>query len=129
MLRRTMLASVLGALVGATALAMSCTTASAQTLVMWGPEQITEPLTAELWNGLKADFESANPGVTVEFMPPTGNITNGAVQAAIQSNAGPDVILTNSGIARVTTVVDAKLIAPLTSDYASRGWGRNLRGA
>lgn len=126
MLRRTMLASALGALVGVTALAITPTAANAQTLVMWGPEQITEPLTAELWNGLKADFETANPGVTVEFMPPTGNITNGAVQAAIQSNAGPDVILTNSGIARVTTVVDAKLIEPLTADYASRGWDKQL---
>jgi raffinose/stachyose/melibiose transport system substrate-binding protein len=126
MLRRTILASALGALVGTAALAATTSFASAQTLVMWGPEQITEPLIAELWNGLKADFEAANPGVTVEFMPPTGTISNGAVQAAIQSNAGPDVILTNSGIARVTTVVDAKLIAPLTADYTSRGWGKQI---
>lgn len=99
---------------------------AADTLVMWGPEQISEPLVAKLWNGLKADFEAANPGVTVEFMPPTGTISNGAVQAAIQSNAGPDVVLTNSGIARVTTVVDAKLVAPLTAAYTERGWDKLL---
>lgn len=123
MQRRTLLASALAALAATGSLA---TAAQAQTLVMWGPEQITEPLIAELWNGIKADFEAANPGVTVAFMPPTGTISNGAVQAAIQSNAGPDVILTNSGIARVTTVVDAKLVAPLTSAYTGRGWDEQL---
>lgn len=126
MLRRTILASAISALVAAGTVATTTGLASAQTLVMWGPEQIAEPLIAELWNGLKADFEAANPGVTVEFMPPTGTISNGAVQAAIQSNVGPDVILTNSGIARVTTVVDAKLIASLTADYTGRGWGEQI---
>lgn len=123
--RRTLMASALAALAAAGALG-AATAAQAQTLVMWGPEQITEPLVAELWNGIKADFEAANPGVTVEFMPPTGNISDGAVQAAIQSNAGPDVMLTNSGIARVTTVVDAALVAPLTSAYAERGWDKQI---
>lgn len=126
MLRRTLLATALGALASASGLMAMTSLASAETLVMWGPEQITEPLIAELWNGLKADFEAANPGVTVEFMPPTGTISNGAVQAAIQSNAGPDVVLTNSGIARVSMVVDAKLIAPLTADYTSRGWDKQI---
>jgi len=123
MQRRTLLASALAALAATGSLA---TAAQEDTLVMWGPEQITEPLIAELWNGIKADFEAANPGVTVEFMPPTGTISNGAVQAAIQSNAGPDVVLTNSGIARVTTVVDAKLVAPLTTAYTERGWDKQL---
>lgn len=121
MLRRTLLASA-----AALAVAGLASGAEAQALVMWGPEQITEPLVAELWNGLKAEFEAANPGVTVEFMPPTGTISNGAVQAAIQSNAGPDVILTNSGIARVTTVVDAKLVSPLTAAYSERGWDKQI---
>jgi raffinose/stachyose/melibiose transport system substrate-binding protein len=121
MLRRTLLASA-----AALAAASLASGAQAQTLVMWGPEQITEPLVAELWNGLKADFEAANPGVTVAFMPPTGTISNGAVQAAIQSNAGPDVILTNSGIARVSTVVDAKLVSPLTAAYTERGWDQQI---
>ena len=88
--------------------------ANAQTLKMWGPEQITEPLVAELWNGIKADFEKANPGVTVEFMPPTGTISNGAVQSAIQSDAGPDVILTNSGIGRISIVKNAGQVMALT---------------
>ena len=96
--------------------------AKAETLRMWGPEQITEPLIAELWHGIKADFEAANPGVTVEFIPPTGTISNGAVQSAIQSDAGPDVILTNSGIGRVTVVKNAKQVIPLTADYEKRGW-------
>lgn len=122
MLRRTLLASAAAVL----ATAGLAGGAQAQKLVMWGPEQITEPLIAELWNGLKAEFEAANPGVTVEFMPPTGTISNGAVQAAIQSNAGPDVILTNSGIARVTTVVDAKLVSPLTAAYSQRGWDKQI---
>lgn len=100
--------------------------ASAQTLRMWGPEQITEPVVAELWNGIKADFQAANPGVTVEFVPPTGTISNGAVQAAIQSDAGPDVILTNSGIGRVTVVKNARQIAPLTADYEKRGWKNEI---
>ncbi|BCH26505.1 ABC transporter substrate-binding protein [Mesorhizobium sp. L-8-3] len=125
MQRRTLMASALAALAAAVTLG-AATAARAQTLVMWGPEQITEPLVAELWNGIKSDFEAANPGVTVEFMPPTGNISNGAVQAAIQSNAGPDVMLTNSGIARVTTVVDAALVAPLTAAYTERGWDKQI---
>lgn len=112
---------VRGAAAVALAAAMSLP-ASAQTLRMWGPEQITEPLIAELWNGLKADFEAANPGVTVEFTPPTGTISNGAIQAAIQSDAGPDVILTNSGIGRIAVVKNANLVAPLTAQYEERGW-------
>jgi len=96
--------------------------AQAQTLTVWATDQLAQPLVAELWNKLKADFEAANPGVTVEYMPPTGTISNGAVQAAIQSNAGPDVLLTNSGIGRVSTVVNAKLIQPLTAHYSDMGW-------
>lgn len=103
-------------------MAVSGAPATAETLRMWGPEQITEPLVAELWNGIKADFEAANPGVTVEFMPPTGTISNGAVQAAIQSDVGPDVILTNSGIGRVTVVKNANQVIPLTAHYEERGW-------
>lgn len=125
MQRRVLMASALAALAATGALG-AVTAAQAQTLVMWGPEQITEPLVAELWNGIRADFEAANPGVTVEFMPPTGNISDGAVQAAIQSNAGPDVMLTNSGVARVSTVVDAALVAPLTAAYAERGWDQQI---
>mgnify|MGYP006185283423 CR=1 FL=1 len=79
-MRRTLLASAAALMAAGLA-----TGAAAQTLVMWGPEQITEPLIAELWNGLKAEFEAANPGVTVEFMPPTGTISNGAVQAAMEA--------------------------------------------
>lgn len=108
-----------------TALAAMIATSSlahAETLKMWGPEQITEPLVAQLWNGIKADFERANPDVTVEFMPPTGTISNGAVQAAIQSDAGPDVILTNSGIGRISVVKNAKQVMPLTEQYEKRGW-------
>ncbi|QSY98378.1 extracellular solute-binding protein (plasmid) [Rhizobium bangladeshense] len=108
-----------------TALAAMIATSSlahAETLKMWGPEQITEPLVAQLWNGIKADFEKANPGVTVEFTPPTGTISNGAVQAAIQSDAGPDVILTNSGIGRISVVKNAKQVMPLTEQYEKRGW-------
>ncbi len=97
----------------------------AQTLKMWGPENIANPETAELWNEIKAGFEANNPGVTVEFMPPTGTISNGAVQAAIQSDAGPDVVWTNSGIGRMTVVVDAGLVQPLTEEYKS-GWSEKI---
>lgn len=124
MLRRTILASALAAL--ATTVALPAATAQAQTLVVWATDQMAQPPVAELWNKLKADFEAANPGVTVEYMPSTGTISNGAVQAAIQSNAGPDVLLTNSGIGRVSTVVNAKLIQPLTPYYESMGWKDKL---
>jgi len=120
MLRRTLMASAV-ALAAAGLLAVP-TLAQAQTLTVWATDQLADPLVAEVWNRLKADFEAANPGVTVEYMPPTGTISNGAVQAAIQSDAGPDVLLTNSGIGRVTTVVNAKLIAPLTAHYSDMGW-------
>src|SRR6185436_7916931 len=66
------------------------------------------------------------PGVTVQYMTPTGTISNGAVQAAIQSSAGPDVILANSGIGRVGTVARAKLVQPLTGAYEARGWNGRL---
>ncbi len=102
--------------------------AHAQTLRMWGPEQLNDPEIAKLWNEIKADFEKRNPGVTVQYMQPTGTITNGAVQAAIQSDAGPDVILTNSGIGRVGVVAEAKLVVPLTAYYEQRGWKLRLHG-
>jgi raffinose/stachyose/melibiose transport system substrate-binding protein len=99
---------------------------TAQTLKIWGPEQLNDPAIAELWRQIKAGFEQANPGVTVQYMTPTGTISNGAVQAALQSSAGPDVILTNSGIGRVGTVARAKLIQPLTAAYEARGWKGQL---
>lgn len=103
---------------------ISATPSRAETkiLKMWGPEQITEPAVAQLWNSIREEFEKANPGVMVEFMAPTGTITNGAVQAAIQSAVGPDVILTNSGIGRISVVRNAKQVMPLTEQYEKRGW-------
>jgi raffinose/stachyose/melibiose transport system substrate-binding protein len=121
MLRRHLLTSALAVMVGAAGLAIPAL-ANAQTLTVWATDQLAQPSVAELWNKLKADFEAQNPGVTVEYMPPTGTISNGAVQAAIQSNAGPDVLLTNSGIGRVTTVVNSKLVQPLTENYEKLGW-------
>ena len=121
MLRRTFMTSTV-ALMAAGAI-MKPAFAQAQTLVVWASDQMAaDPAVATLWNKLKTDFETANPGVTVEYMPPTGTISNGAVQAAIQSDAGPDVLLTNSGVGRVTTVVNSKLIQPLTSQYTDMGW-------
>ncbi|MGL4961069.1 MAG: ABC transporter substrate-binding protein [Inquilinus sp.] len=112
--------------VAATAIAAAFAPAKAEVLKIWGAEQITDPLIADLWNGLKADFEKANPGVTVEFMVPTGTISNGAVQAAIQSDAGPDLVLTNSGVGRVGIVAKAGLVVPLTRYYDERGWKAQL---
>ncbi|WP_342363858.1 ABC transporter substrate-binding protein [Terrarubrum flagellatum] len=114
------------ALAGTIGFCLASGGAQAQTLKIWGPEQLTDPLVAQLWNELKADFEKLNPGVTVTFTPPTGTINTGAVQAAIQSNAGPDLVLTNSGIGRVQIVAKAKLVQPLTGYYESRGWKNQL---
>jgi raffinose/stachyose/melibiose transport system substrate-binding protein len=95
-------------------------------LKIWGPEQLNDPAIAELWGEIKSGFEARNPGVIVQYMTPTGTISNGAVQAAIQSSAGPDVILTNSGIGRVGTVARAKLVQPLAAAYEARGWSGKL---
>jgi raffinose/stachyose/melibiose transport system substrate-binding protein len=115
--------AIAGVLISASALATP--PVHAETLRMWGPENITDPVAAELWNEIKAGFEAQNPGVTVEFIPPSGTISNGAVQAAIQSDAGPDVLWTNSGVGRVKVVVDANLVQPLTADYDA-GWSGKI---
>ncbi|GLQ53359.1 ABC transporter substrate-binding protein [Devosia nitrariae] len=112
--------AMLAALAGA-AFAVPATV-QAQNLVVWGSDLQADPLVNELWQEIKTRFEEANPGVTIEYMPPTGNISDGAVQAAIQSEAGPDVLLTNSGIGRVTIVANAKLVQPLTAQYEELGW-------
>lgn len=96
--------------------------AQSQTLVVWATDLLAEPVTAELWTKIKGDFEAANPGVTVKYMQPTGNISNGAVQAAIQSNVGPDVLVTTAGVGRVAILANAKLVRPLTAEYVKRGW-------
>ena len=116
---------LLAALALTTSLAITGT-AAAQTLTVWGDENLSDPHVRPLWDEIAAMFEKDNPGVTVEYMLPTGNISNGAVQAAIQSNAGPDVMLTNSGIGRTTIVVNAKLVAPLTQYYDELGWDEKL---
>jgi raffinose/stachyose/melibiose transport system substrate-binding protein len=113
-------AALLAALTGA-AFAVPAA-AHAQNLVVWGSDLQADPLVNELWQEIKTRFEAANPGVTIQYMPPTGNISDGAVQAAIQSDAGPDVLLTNSGIGRVTIVANAKLVQPLTAEYEELGW-------
>ena len=118
-------------LVAAVAVALSASFAAtgwsqAQNLVVWGSDLQADPEVAALWEDIAHRFEAANPGVTVEYMHPTGNISNGAVQAAIQSDAGPDVLLTNSGVGRVTIVSNAKLVQPLTPYYESMGWKAKL---
>ena len=100
--------------------------AAAETLRVWGPEQYTQDEVRALWDELDAKFEAMHPGVTVEHMQPTGTINDGAVQAAIQSGVGPDVLLTNSGVGRVGIVARANLIQPLTEAYAEHGWGERL---
>ena len=120
MTRKAGFLSVLTAAVAATGISTGM--AHAEKLVVWAGEQMSNPVVAEGWNKLKADFEAQNPGITVEYMLPTGMIDNGAVQAAIQSDAGPDVLLTNSGLGRMTTVVKAKLVRPLTTYYEEHGW-------
>jgi raffinose/stachyose/melibiose transport system substrate-binding protein len=98
----------------------------AQNLMVWGSDLQADPKIAALWEEIANRFVADNPGVTVEYMLPTGNISNGAVQAAIQSDAGPDVMLTNSGVGRVTIVANAKLVQPLTAQYTEMGWKDKL---
>jgi raffinose/stachyose/melibiose transport system substrate-binding protein len=122
MIRTSGLALALGLLTAAAFIPA----ASAQTLTVWGSESQSDPLVGELWAEIAARFEAKHEGVTVEYMQPTGNISNGAVQAAIQSNAGPDVLLTNSGIGRVSIVANAGLVRPLAEQYAEFGWDQQL---
>lgn len=100
------------------------TIASSQVLRVWGGH--SDPQIHDMWEQLKAAFEAEHPGVTVEYMIPTGNIDDGGVQAAIRSGAGPDVLLTNAGIGRVGLVAQAGLIEPLTELYEERGWNERL---
>jgi raffinose/stachyose/melibiose transport system substrate-binding protein len=113
------MAAALGS--GFLAAALTAPAAQAETLTMWGPERISDPEVSALWEEIASGFEATHPDVEVEFMAPTGTISNGAVQAALQSGAGPDVVLTNSGLGRTTAVVEAGLVSPLTEQYVA-GW-------
>jgi raffinose/stachyose/melibiose transport system substrate-binding protein len=126
MLKSTMATTAM-ALMAATASLLGTTAAvQAQNLVVWGSDLQADPEIAPLWEEIADRFVADNPGVTVEYMLPTGNISDGAVQAAIQSDAGPDVLLTNSGVGRVTIVAKAKLVQPLTAQYKEMGWRDQL---
>jgi len=122
MKRRTVIASAPALAAAGALVSRSYAQSPRRTLRVWGSDQLSEPTVAALWAQLKADFEAMHPGVTIEYVIPTGTISNGAVQAAIQSDAGPDVVRTNSGPARIGVVVNSKLVLPLTQYYGSKNW-------
>lgn len=100
------------------------TVVNGQVLHVWGSS--VQPEIKDMWDQLKAAFEAEHPGVTVEYIIPTVSVDDGAVQAAIRSGAGPDVLLTNAGVGRVGLLAQAGLIEPLTDLYAEQGWDERL---
>src|SRR5581483_2671073 len=77
------------------------------------------------WSKVFDGFK-AKTGITVETITNTGTVEDGTVPTALKSGAGPDVVLINSGPARIGFLAQAGLTKPLDDVYKQLNWTDRL---
>jgi len=97
--------------------------ASAQeevTLVVW--DNWTRDAEQAMIEQLNAEFEEANPGVTIQREAyDTTDLTN-ILPLALSEDSGPDVAMINQGYTGMGALVEAGLLLPLDSYAEQYGW-------
>lgn len=92
----------------------------ATTLTVW--DNWTREVDSEMIETLNAEFEAANPGVTIEReVYETSDLTE-LLPLALSEASGPDVAMINQGIANMGPLVEAGLLLPLDDYAAQYGW-------
>ncbi len=110
-------------LISLTLSGMSLGVVSAQdeiTLVVW--DNFTRDSEQEMVETLNAEFEAANPGVTIQReIYDTATLTE-LLPLALSESTGPDVAMINQGIANMGALVEAGLLLPLDEYAEQYGW-------
>lgn len=75
---------------------LAASTALAQELTVWDWKS-GDPVTASYYDKAKSDFETAHPGVTINYVVQPHDQYYTLLGTALASNAGPDVILLHGG--------------------------------
>jgi raffinose/stachyose/melibiose transport system substrate-binding protein len=107
----------------AVALLVALAPAAAQdevTLVVW--DNWTRDAEQAMIEQLNAEFEEANPGVTIQREAyDTSDLTD-ILPLALSESGGPDVAMINQGFTGMGALVEAGLLLPLDDYVAQFGW-------
>ncbi len=95
--------------------------ASAQEVRIWGLTSDNETVTAA-WEQVIADFQAANPGITIIREERSTDEHKSALRIAAQSDQAPDIYFMWAGLGLGGEFVNAGLSLPLDDYYASYGW-------
>ena len=90
----------------------------------WDQNQSPEAEAAIL--GLIADFEAANPGITVRREVLTLNVMQDITRTVFEAGEGPDIIYFDSNPGYGGTLANAGLLLPLDDAYEEFGWNDSL---
>lgn len=113
--RRSLMGAAAIAAVGALALS-GCTASDPQeggdtTMTLW--HNSTTGAGVEFWEQTVADFEEANPGVTIEIQSIQNEDLDGKLQTALNSGDAPDIFLQRGG-GKMAAMVKAGQLKDLT---------------
>ncbi len=90
------------------------------TLVVW--DNWTRDAEQAMIDQLTAEFEAANPGVTVQREPYDTSDLTALLPLALSEASGPDVAMINQGYTGMGALVRAGLLLPLDDYAAQYGW-------
>lgn len=112
----------------ALAIAAACAGAAhAQDITIWALTSDSDQVTAQ-WDEVIADFQAANPGMTVTLERRSTDEHKAALRVAAQSDQGPDIYFMWAGLGLGGEFVNAGLSLPLDDYYAQYGWDDRLLG-
>jgi len=102
--------------------------AAAQEVKIWGLTSDNEAVNAA-WEAVIADFQAANPGITIIREERSTDEHKSALRVASQSDQAPDIYFMWAGLGLGGEFVNAGLSLPLDDYYAQYGWDDRLLGA
>jgi raffinose/stachyose/melibiose transport system substrate-binding protein len=105
--------------------AMVTAQASAEELVIW--TRTNGPAEDKALKQIFAQFEAANPGVTVRMETRSVDEHKSALRIAAASKAGPDIYYMWAGLGLGGEFVKVGMSAPLDDDYTKYKWSDELR--
>jgi len=101
--------------------------AAAQEITIWSLTSGSQEVTAA-WDRIVADFQAANPGITVTLERRSTDEHKAALRVASQSDQGPDIYFMWAGLGLGGEFVNSGLSLPLDGYYTQYGWDDRLVG-
>lgn len=109
------------------ALCLTTSLAHAGEVKIWTLTFANESANAS-WEKIIADFEAANPGITIKLETRAVDEHKAALRVAAQSDQGPDIYFMWAGLGLGGEFVNAGLSKPLDDDYTAYKWDDRLVG-